>query len=483
MRGVGGGAGGRGDKCEKFNHVDPVEQLEKAAQLLERGLLTRDEFSLLKAHVLSTHCTDAPVALAVRATTKREVAGDDDDMACAGNSRSAKRPALDDGLQALVKGATHAAMGWWRHVDIFSMSIAPFLHDDLGAALRCRAVCQRWKSAVRMAGLEPLEAGLPLEARERGVCEQKRLLALRRREEAVWADEEHKRNFEKLSNDLQQQHGLNGKMRQILVDWLLELHWNTFEHYATHSHVVHLAVQLVDRYIAIKQVARSNFQAVGAVAFGITCASIECRGLVFTDRHCKIANSIQTNDLRVTKEYLIYMCAHAFTSRDFEKIENDMLCTLRQGPVIPSAVTASPAAQPVATGPGDASREVCALTVASHPRPADFLARFAKAAGFEPIESLATSSPAASAFTSTRVLIFFLDVVVVSLFSLVAAFGLSFCASCRHARDVFSTVAQQHILCRRRLGPQHHGAVALRGASTTTWRPLSCLVRAMRAAC
>ena len=126
MRGVGGGAGGRGDKCEKFNHVDPVEQLEKAAQLLERGLLTRDEFSLLKAHVLSTHCTDAPVALAVRATTKREVAGDDDDMACAGNSRSAKRPALDDGLQALVKGATHAAMGWWRHVDIFSMSIAPF---------------------------------------------------------------------------------------------------------------------------------------------------------------------------------------------------------------------------------------------------------------------------------------------------------------------------------------------------------------------
>ena len=162
----------------------------------------------------------------------------------------------------------------------------------------------------------------------------------------------------------------------------------------------------------MQQVQRSNFQAVGAVAFGITCASDECKGLAFTERHCKIARSLQTDDLRVTKEYLIYMCAHAFTGREFEKIENDMLCSLRQGPVIPSAV--STAGSQTSGARATKSNEVCALTVTSHPRPADFVTRFARAAGLEPIESLSVASPAASTFTRIRVLIFFLDVMLVS---------------------------------------------------------------------
>ena len=220
-----------------------MDQLERAVVLLDRGLLTQAEFAALKRHVLS-HCVETPVC------TDSPRVGDDGVGGCV--FRSAKRPTLDRGCSQLVRGAMQAALGWWRHHDIFSMSIAPFLHDDLAAALRCRAVCSRWKNAVRMAGLDPLEAGLPREAVERGILDQQQLLALRRREQALWAQDEHKRNFEKLSNDLQQQHGLNGKMRQILVDWLLELHWNTFEHYMEHSYVIHLAVQLVDRYIAIK---------------------------------------------------------------------------------------------------------------------------------------------------------------------------------------------------------------------------------------
>ena len=164
----------------------------------------------------------------------------------------------------------------------------------------------------------------------------------------------------------------------------------------------------------MQQVQRSNFQAVGAVAFGITCASNECKGLAFTERHCKIARTLQTDDLRVTKEYLIYMCAHAFTGREFEKIESEMLCSLRQGPVIPCAFSTAASQPSGARTRATESNEVCALTVTSHPRPADFVTRFARAAGLEPIESLSVSLPAASTFTRIRVLIFFLDVMLVS---------------------------------------------------------------------
>lgn len=196
-------------------------------------------------------------------------------------------------------------------------------------------------------------------------------------------------------------------MRQILVDWLLELHWNTFQDYLGHSQVVQLAVQLVDRFIATKQVQRSHFQLVGAVAFGITCAASQHQGLAFTERHLAIAEAIQPNDTRVTKEYLIYMCDNAYTHREFKKMENEMLCSLRLAPVIPSVIPAaySPdilpllsSAETAVTAGGGNSRlwpehnrhDIVPHIVTTHPRTADFVARFAKAAG---VNTIKTSAP------------------------------------------------------------------------------------------
>ena len=249
---------------------------------------------------------------------------------------------------------------------------------------------------------------------EAGRQEQQLLRAALRREGELWADEEHARIFRMLSNDLEQQHGLNARMRQILVDWLLELHWNTFVTYLEHSSLVQLAVQLVDRFIARMQVQRSNFQAVGAVAFGMVCASSQYAGLALTERHCSIVHTLYPgDDFRVTKEYLIYMCANAFTQREFDKIENEMMCFLRQAPVIPAASQnkgGSSESRQESARHCDSDLGVGAYVVKAHPRPTDFLPRFIKAAGFDPLSTLSSTT----GYTPTRIVIFFLDVILVT---------------------------------------------------------------------
>ena len=149
-------------------------------------------------------------------------------------------------------------------------------------------------------------------------------------------------------------------------------------------------------------------QLVGAVAFGITCAASQHQGLAFTERHLAIAEAIQPNDTRVTKEYLIYMCANAYTHREFKKTESDILCSLRLVTVIPPVIPAaySPDKSPhpsssedavVSAGGGstrywqqsqrvvnahDNTNDIVPHIVTTHPRPADFVSRFAKAAGW-----------------------------------------------------------------------------------------------------
>ena len=157
-----------------------------------------------------------------------------------------------------VSGSATPPAPWSYHDDILSEHVFACL--DMRSAMQCREVCKRWSRAVAVAKLQPLEAGKSRKDVEQGRREQRELTIFFEREAALWADTEHVQRFAKLSNDLEQQRGLNAKMRQILVDWLLELHWNTFEHYLENTAVIHLAVQLVDRYIACKQVQRQNFQ-------------------------------------------------------------------------------------------------------------------------------------------------------------------------------------------------------------------------------
>ena len=228
-----------------------IGRLERAAALLDRGLLTADEFEGIKRHVLSE--IFEPSRSCRRWLPEVQVAGE---AGCgsgvASTARSAKRQAV------VVSGSATPPAPWSYHDDILSEHVFACL--DMRSAMQCREVCKRWSRAVAVAKLQPLEAGQSREDVEQGRREQRELTTFFEREAALWADAEHVQRFAKLSNDLEQQHGLNAKMRQILVDWLLELHWNTFEHYLENTAVIHLAVQLVDRYIACKQVQRQNFQ-------------------------------------------------------------------------------------------------------------------------------------------------------------------------------------------------------------------------------
>ena len=401
---------------------DPLLKLERAVGLLDRGLLSVREYELLKRSILTDlpgtkqgEKVDEADGEAGAAAAGSGAAGGGASLAHGGSARSAPYAVRSRRCAKTMRSHDYgcpwgdagrsAAMMWWAHDDLFSMHVLD--HLDMESVLRCREVCSRWKRAVSAACLDPpLESG--------GL---RLLRAELRREGELWADEEHARLFRMLANDLEQQHGLNARMRQILVDWLLELHWNTFVTYLEHSSLVQLVVQLVDRFIARKQVQRSNFQAVGAVAFGMVCAASQYAELALTDRHCAIAQTLYPgDDLRVTKEYLIYMCANAFTHREFEKIENDMMCFLREATVIPTVSPNKNGAWGCAHGSTQRCDScICAYVVKAHPRPTDFLSFFlsfssVKAAGFEALSSLTCTT----GYTLTRIVVFFLDVILVT---------------------------------------------------------------------
>jgi hypothetical protein len=384
-----------------------LDGIERMAVLLDRQLITLDEFHALK------QCMLTDLSSPVGGCRRRLGAAGKEGSARPEGAKKAKY--LAHCIAAESGGSSDPARNtlvWLNYDEIFTMHVLQFL--DVGVAMRCRLVCSRWKRAVSVAGLDPLEAGKSSEEVQRGCLEQRWLCEQQQREDALWMDWKYQRRFIQLSNDLEQQAGLNAKMRQILVDWLLELHWNTFESCMQYPGVVHLAVQLVDRFIAAKQVSRSNFQAVGAIAFGIACAARECKGLEFTERHCAIARSLQGNDMRVTKEYLIYMCANAVNQRDFDKIENDMLCCLRHAPAIPSANSSSCDALSslgcsMSVPYIGAGHRVGAYEIIAHPRPCDFVNRFIRAARIEPLASFCSQVP----LDCMSILIFLLDVVLV----------------------------------------------------------------------
>jgi len=61
---------------------------------------------------------------------------------------------------------------------------------------------------------------------------------------------------------IEEQKDINGKMRAILVDWLVEVHMK----YKLRVETLFLACNLIDRYLSKVQVARKRLQLVGVVA-------------------------------------------------------------------------------------------------------------------------------------------------------------------------------------------------------------------------
>ncbi|KAJ0781272.1 putative cyclin [Helianthus annuus] len=60
---------------------------------------------------------------------------------------------------------------------------------------------------------------------------------------------------------------LNAKMRGILIDWLIEVHRN----FNMMPESLYLTINIVDRYLSMRKVARREFQLVGMSAMLIAC--------------------------------------------------------------------------------------------------------------------------------------------------------------------------------------------------------------------
>lgn len=66
---------------------------------------------------------------------------------------------------------------------------------------------------------------------------------------------------------MDRQDDINAKMRAILVDWLVEVHMK----FRLVPETLYLCVQIIDRYCALADVARSRLQLVGVTALFLAC--------------------------------------------------------------------------------------------------------------------------------------------------------------------------------------------------------------------
>jgi hypothetical protein len=60
---------------------------------------------------------------------------------------------------------------------------------------------------------------------------------------------------------------LNERMRTVLVDWLIHLHMN----FRMTPETLFIAVNILDRFLALRQVVRQRLQLVGVTAMYIAC--------------------------------------------------------------------------------------------------------------------------------------------------------------------------------------------------------------------
>jgi len=108
------------------------------------------------------------------------------------------------------------------------------------------------------------------------------------------------------------QANLNGKMRGILIDWLVEVHMK----YKLRRETLYLAVSLIDRYMAKMPVPRNRLQLVGVVGMFVA------------------AKFEQINPPPVVD--FVYITDNTFTKEDIMSMECDMLSALSFSVVVPT---------------------------------------------------------------------------------------------------------------------------------------------------
>ncbi|TYH72805.1 hypothetical protein ES332_D05G280900v1 [Gossypium tomentosum] len=68
-------------------------------------------------------------------------------------------------------------------------------------------------------------------------------------------------------NYMEQQYDINQRMRGILIDWLVEVHYK----FELMEETLYLTINLIDRFLAVKQIARKKLQLVGVTAMLLAC--------------------------------------------------------------------------------------------------------------------------------------------------------------------------------------------------------------------
>lgn len=126
--------------------------------------------------------------------------------------------------------------------------------------------------------------------------------------------EEKNLKFKPLPGFIERQKEINSKMREILIDWLVDIHFQ----FKMKSRTLYLAVYLIDTYLSYKQIQRKNYQLLGIGAFLISCKEEEMKPPSMED--------------------LIYLTDFAYTKESLFEMEIDILKTVDFNLIIPLAI-------------------------------------------------------------------------------------------------------------------------------------------------
>merc|ERR1719276_227396 len=106
---------------------------------------------------------------------------------------------------------------------------------------------------------------------------------------------------------MDQQNDINGRMRAILFDWIIQVHEN-YVWPPTRAETLWLSFNITDRYLSIKQCQRRHLQLVGITSLLIACKFEE------------------TQPPEVAE--CVHLCNGAYTVEDMINRECDILSTL-----------------------------------------------------------------------------------------------------------------------------------------------------------
>ena len=120
--------------------------------------------------------------------------------------------------------------------------------------------------------------------------------------------------LKKNKNFMTEQKEINAKMRSILIDWLIDVHFK----FGFTDETLFLTVSIIDRYISVSQISRAHFQLLGITALMIAC------------KHEEI-------DLPKIDDF-IYITDHAYVKNEVLKMEYDVLNKLNFSFLYPSPI-------------------------------------------------------------------------------------------------------------------------------------------------